>query len=62
MQILHYVGGAMGSNRSSQYLEPAVFGIPIIIGKNYEKFPEAESMIKNGGVTSVKNESDLKKN
>ena len=31
----------------------AVFGKPIIIGKNYHKFPEAKRLIALGGVTSV---------
>ena len=48
-----YVGGAMGNTGLHNILEPAVFGIPIIIGKNFEKFPEAKAMIKNGGVTSI---------
>ncbi|WP_230937115.1 3-deoxy-D-manno-octulosonic acid transferase [Psychroserpens luteolus] len=55
-----YVGGAMGQTGLHNILEPAVFGIPIIIGKNYQKFPEAFSMIEHAGVTSVKSEKDLK--
>lgn len=50
-----YVGGAMGSTGLHNILEPAVYGIPIITGKNIEKFPEAKAMIKNGGLISVKN-------
>jgi len=30
-----YVGGAMGTTGLHNTLEPAVFGIPVIIGKNY---------------------------
>ena len=48
-----YIGGAAGSTGLHNILEPAVFGIPIIIGKNYEKFPEAKTLISKGGVTSV---------
>lgn len=48
-----YVGGAMGKTGLHNILEPAVFGIPIVIGKNFEKFPEAAAMIKNGGVISI---------
>jgi 3-deoxy-D-manno-octulosonic-acid transferase len=36
-----YVGGAMGTTGLHNILEPATFGLPIIIGKNFEKFPEA---------------------
>jgi 3-deoxy-D-manno-octulosonic-acid transferase len=48
-----YVGGAAGTTGLHNVLEPAVFGIPVIIGKNYDKFPEAKSLIKLGGITSV---------
>ena len=50
-----YVGGSMGNNGLHNSLEPAVYGIPIIIGKNYKKFPEAVDMISNGGMKSVRN-------
>jgi len=56
-----YVGGAVGNTGLHNILEPAVFGIPIIIGKNYNKFPEATEMLKIGGVYSVKNFKDLKR-
>ena len=56
-----YVGGAMGTTGLHNILEPAVFGVPIIIGSNYDKFPEAELMIKNGGVFSVNNFNILEK-
>lgn len=48
-----YVGGGAGSTGLHNILEPAVFGVPILIGKNYDKFPEAKSLITLGGVTSV---------
>ncbi|HUH26863.1 3-deoxy-D-manno-octulosonic acid transferase [Gelidibacter sp.] len=54
-----YVGGGMGQTGLHNILEPAVFGVPIIIGKNYKKFPEAFQMIKNGGVLSIKNKEEL---
>ena len=54
-----YVGGAMGTTGLHNILEPAVFGIPIIIGNNYNKFPEAKTMIKTGGVLSVNNSISL---
>ena len=52
-----YVGGGAGSTGLHNILEPAVFGIPILIGKNYNKFPEAKILIDLGGVTSVANSS-----
>ncbi|APY08808.1 3-deoxy-D-manno-octulosonic acid transferase [Winogradskyella sp. J14-2] len=54
-----YVGGAAGSTGLHNVLEPAVFGIPIIIGKNYDKFPEAKALIKLGGVTPVSTSSEF---
>lgn len=48
-----YVGGAIGSTGLHNTLEPATFGIPIIIGSNYKKFPEAQDMIALGGMYSV---------
>lgn len=57
-----YVGGAAGTTGLHNTLEPAVFSIPIIIGENYTKFPEAHDMIKNGGMISVKNQDDFNKN
>ena len=54
-----YVGGAMGTTGLHNILEPAVFGVPIIIGKNHSKFPEAQQMIDFGGLKSIKNEDEL---
>ncbi|NNE33030.1 MAG: 3-deoxy-D-manno-octulosonic acid transferase [Winogradskyella sp.] len=50
-----YVGGGAGRTGLHNVLEPAVFGVPIIIGKNYEKFPEAKALIKAGGIVTVDN-------
>ncbi|WP_417876184.1 3-deoxy-D-manno-octulosonic acid transferase [Winogradskyella sediminis] len=52
-----YVGGGAGTTGLHNILEPAVFGIPILIGKNYNKFPEAKALISLGGVTSVASSS-----
>lgn len=54
-----YVGGAAGTTGLHNVLEPAVFGVPIIIGKNYDKFPEAKALIKLGGITSVSTSLDF---
>lgn len=48
-----YVGGGMGTSGLHNILEPAAEGIPIVIGKNYAKFPEATELISNGGVISI---------
>jgi len=49
----------MGATGLHNILEPAVFGVPIIIGKNHSKFPEAQQMIDFGGLKSIKNEDEL---
>lgn len=56
-----YVGGGMGTKGLHNILEPAVFGVPIVIGKNYQKFPEAVQMIEEAGVISISNYGELKK-
>lgn len=48
-----YVGGAMGTSGLHNILEAATYGVPIIIGKNYEKFPEAGKLEDLGGLFSV---------
>ena len=48
-----YVGGAMGTSGLHNILEPATFGIPIIIGKNFEKFREAKQLQKLAGLYSI---------
>jgi 3-deoxy-D-manno-octulosonic-acid transferase len=58
---ISYVGGGMGNSGLHNILEPAIFKSPIIIGKNYKKFPEANEMIKQEGLISVKNSTEFKK-
>jgi len=50
---LAYVGGGMGTAGLHNILEPAAAGVPIVIGKNYDRFPEAKDLIALGGVTSI---------
>lgn len=50
-----YVGGAAGTTGLHNILEPATFGLPIVIGSNYEGFPEAEELRNLAGLFSVKN-------
>ena len=55
-----YVGGGMGNKGLHNTLEPAYFSKPIIIGKNYKGFEEAEMMINNGNMISVSNYVEFK--
>ncbi|MWW26197.1 3-deoxy-D-manno-octulosonic acid transferase [Algibacter lectus] len=54
-----YVGGALGTTGLHNTLEPAVFGIPIIIGNNHEKFPEAQAMINAKGLFSIEKQQEF---
>ena len=54
-----YVGGAAGNTGLHNILEPATFGIPIIIGENFSKFPEAEKLRQLAGLFSVKNSGEF---
>ena len=56
-----YVGGGMGNSGLHNTLEPAVFGIPVIIGKNYAGFKEAEDLVKLGGILSVQDQKTFNK-
>ena len=55
-----YVGGGMGYKGLHNTLEAAVYGIPIIIGKNFQRYPEALEMEKLGGVLSISTEKEFK--
>ncbi|MEM7087117.1 MAG: glycosyltransferase N-terminal domain-containing protein [Bacteroidota bacterium] len=48
-----YVGGAAGNTGLHNILEPATFGLPIIIGSHFEGFPEAEKLRQLAGLFSV---------
>ena len=48
-----YVGGAAGNTGLHNILEPATFGIPIVIGSNYEDFPEAKRLRQLAGLYTV---------
>jgi len=54
-----YVGGAVGTTGLHNILEPATFGIPIITGTNFEKFPEAIILENLKGLIAVKSGTEL---
>lgn len=56
-----FVGGAAGNTGLHNILEPATFGVPVVIGKNFEKFPEAKQLRKLAGLFSIASREDLKK-
>ena len=51
-----YVGGAFGTGLHNT-LEPAVFGIPIIIGPDYHGFNEAEALVNQKGIITLNNKN-----
>jgi 3-deoxy-D-manno-octulosonic-acid transferase len=53
-----YVGGGFGTGIHN-ILEPATYGIPVLIGPKYQKFKEAVDLVKLGGCIEIKNESEL---
>ncbi len=53
-----YVGGGFGSGIHN-ILEPATFGVPIIIGTNYQKFQEAKDLIHLKACFVVSDKSEL---
>lgn len=56
---LAYVGGGFGQAGLHNILEPATFGIPVIIGPNYSKFSEAVALVEIGGCRVVHHEKEL---
>lgn len=57
-----YVGGGFGNPGIHNILEPATFGIPIVIGPNYSNFAEAVELVKIGGCIVISDSTDLKDN
>jgi 3-deoxy-D-manno-octulosonic-acid transferase len=56
-----YVGGGFGNPGIHNILEPAAFGIPIVIGPNYSNFAEAVSLVELQGCMVISNTAELKK-
>lgn len=54
-----YVGGGFGSPGVHNILEPATFGVPIIIGPNYNHFAEATALVNLGGCISIATQNEL---
>ena len=54
-----YVGGGFGNPGVHNLLEPATFGVPIVIGPNFSHFAEATALVNNGGCIVISNENEL---
>jgi 3-deoxy-D-manno-octulosonic-acid transferase len=55
-----YVGGGFGNPGIHNILEPATFGIPIVIGSNYSNFAEAVQLVALEGCMVITNKDELK--
>jgi len=54
-----YVGGGFGNPGVHNILEPATFGIPIIVGPNFSHFAEAVALVHQEGCISISNQNEL---
>jgi len=53
-----FIGGAFGKGLHN-ILEPAVFGLPVMFGPNFEKFPEAQEFIDTGIGFTIKTKDEF---
>jgi 3-deoxy-D-manno-octulosonic-acid transferase len=54
-----YVGGGFGNPGVHNILEPATFGIPVVIGPNYSHFSEATALVNLEGCMTIQNQTQL---
>ena len=54
-----YIGGGYDKDGVHNVLEPAVFGIPLVIGPVYHKFEEAKDLVNLGACAVANSESEL---
>lgn len=54
-----YVGGGFTKTGVHNVLEPATFGMPILIGPNYHKFNEAVDLVKNKACFVIADSKEL---
>lgn len=53
-----YVGGGLKTGLHN-ILEPATFGIPVVIGNKYDKFKEAVDLVNKKGCISISNQKEF---
>jgi 3-deoxy-D-manno-octulosonic-acid transferase len=54
-----YVGGGFGNPGVHNILEPATFGVPIVIGPNFSHFAEATALVNMEGCISISIQNEL---
>ena len=57
---INYVGGGFTNDGIHNILEAAVWGRPVIIGENYEKYFEAVDLIECGAAETISDTNELK--
>ncbi len=57
---INYVGGGFTNDGIHNVLEAAVWGKPVIIGENYEKYFEAVDLVAVGAAESISDVNELK--
>jgi len=53
-----YIGGGFGTGIHN-ILEPATFGVPVVIGPKYQKFQEAKDLVALGSCLVINNQDEL---
>lgn len=59
---ISYVGGGFTKTGVHNTLEPAVFGVPIIFGPNYQRYFEAIELIEGGAAVKFENQYEFDQN
>lgn len=54
-----YVGGGLTKNGVHNVLEPATFGVPIVIGTEYKKYNEVVDLVALNGCISITNQQEF---
>lgn len=54
-----YVGGGLTKNGVHNVLEPATFGVPIVIGPEYKKYKEVVDLVALKGCKVIENQQEL---
>lgn len=57
---INYIGGGFTNDGIHNILEAAVWGRPVIMGENYEKYFEASDLVENGAAVSISDTVELK--
>ena len=56
-----YIGGGFAKSGVHNVLEPLVYGLPVVMGPHYHKFPEAVAAVEAGYAHSANDEGEVEK-